>query len=201
MRFVLLGPHTVVSDSIFLNTFPDLLTDLELSVLREAIGCTSPFNQELKNSLIDVLARFGCREVPTNETIRALLIRILHYELLSKPLAAISLMNSGIPSIHKAWWQTKSVDELHKVYMTPTATSSKVLQAIFAETSNQSEERMMTYLRQFIGGMKQDMVRRLLRFTTGSSVCLSRSIYPPVGPPGGSFNNSIYCISCRQYWA
>lgn len=173
---VLLGPNTVVPDSILLNTFPDLLTDLESSIVREAIECTSPFSQELKKSLIDVLARFGCREIPTNETIRTLLIRISQYELLSKPLAAITLMNSGIPCVHKVWWQRKSVDELYEVYIALTATPAKVLQVIYAETFNQSEERMMTYLRQFIGGMKQDMIRRFLRFTTGSSVCLSRSI-------------------------
>lgn len=173
---VLLGPNTVVPDSILLNTFPDLLTDLESSIVREAIECTSPFSQELKKSLIDVLARFGCREIPTNETIRTLLIRISQYELLSKPLAAITLMNSGIPCVHKVWWQRKSVDELYEVYIALTATPAKVLKVIYAETFNQSEERMMTYLRQFIGGMKQDMIRRFLRFTTGSSVCLSRSI-------------------------
>ena len=172
---VLLGPNTVVPDSILLSIFTDLLTDLELRILREAIGCKSPFNQELMN-LIDVLARFGCKEISTNETIRTVLTRISHYELLSKPLSAVTLMNSGIPSVHKAWWQRKSVDELHQLYMALTATPAKVLQVIYAETSNLSEERMMNYLTQFIGGMKQEMVRRVLRFTTGSSVCLSRSI-------------------------
>ena len=98
---VLLDPDTVVPDSILSNTFPDHLTDLESNIVRKAIGCTSPFSQELKNSLIDVLARFGCREIHTKETIRTLLIRISHYELLSKPLAAVTLMNSGIPSAHK----------------------------------------------------------------------------------------------------
>ena len=173
---VLLGPNTIVPDSILLSTFPDLLTDLESRVIREAIECKSPFSQELTKNLIDMLARFGCREIPTNETIRAVLIRISHYEMLWKPLAAVTLMNSGIPSVHKVWWQRKSVDELHKLYMVLTATLAKVLQVIYAETSNLSEERMMTYLRQFVGGMKQEMVRRFLSFTTGSSVCLSRSI-------------------------
>ena len=160
----------------YFQIFPELHTDLESSIVREAIGCTSPFSQKLKNSLINVLVRFGCREIPTKETIRTLLIRISRYELLSKHLAAVTLMNSGIPSAHKVWWQRKSVDEVHKVYMALTATPAKVLQVIYAETSNQSEERIMIYLRQFIGGMKQDMVRRFLRFTTGSSVYLARSI-------------------------
>ena len=111
---------TVVPDSILLNTFPDFLTDLESRILREAIP------HLVKNSPIDVLARFDCREIPTNKTIRAPLIRISHYELFSKPLTAVTLINSGIPSVHEVWWQSKSVDELHKVYMALTATLAKV---------------------------------------------------------------------------
>ena len=173
---ILLGPTTVIPDSILLHVFPDLLSDLEAGVLREAIGCKSQFTQELKNKLVAVLARFDCREIPTIKTIKALLIRISHYEFLSKPLAAVTLMNSGIPSAHKALWQSKSVGELYQVYMALTATPAKVLEAFYVETTNQNEERVLTYLQQFVGSMKQDMVRRFLRFTTGSSVCLSRNI-------------------------
>ena len=81
--------------------------------------------------------------------------------------------------------------------MALTATPSKALQAIFAETSNQSEERMMTYLRQFIGGVKQDMVRRFLWFTTGSSVCLSRSINIVFNRSGGFSRHPVsHTCSC-----
>ena len=81
----------------------------------------------------------------------------MHNRIAFKPLAAVTLMNNGIPSVHKAWWQRKSLDELHKLYMELTATPAKVLlQVIYTETSNLSE----TCLTQFIGDMKQEMVRR-----------------------------------------
>ena len=82
---------TVVPDSILLQVLPDFLSDLEAGVLREAIGCTSNFTLELKSKLV---ASFDCREIPTNKTIKALLIRISHCEFLSKPLAAVILMCS-----------------------------------------------------------------------------------------------------------
>ena len=173
---ILLGPNTVVPDSILLQVLPDFLSDLEAGVLREAIACTSQFTHELRNKLIAVLARFDCREIPTNKTIKGLLIRIARCEFLSKPLAAVTLMNNGIPSAHKPWWQSKSVDDFYRVYVALTATPTKVLETLHVDTANQNEERVLTYLQQFIGSMKQDMVRRFLRFTTGSSVCLSKSI-------------------------
>ena len=105
---------------------------------------TYPFSQELTKNLIDVLARLTWltwlqRNSCVIETIRTVLItRISHYELLSNlALAAVTLMNSRIPSVHKAWWQRKSLDELHKLYMELTATPAKVLlQVICTETSN-----------------------------------------------------------------
>ena len=40
------------------HNFPDLLTNLKSSIVREAIGCTSPFSQELKKilCLLDLVA-------------------------------------------------------------------------------------------------------------------------------------------------
>ena len=112
--------------------------------------------------MLEVRGCGGCnpREIPTNKTIKALLIRIACCEFLSKPLAVVTLMNNGIPSAHKAWWQSKSVDDFYRVYVALTATPTKVLEMLHVDTANQNEERVLTYLQQFIGSMKQDMIRR-----------------------------------------
>ena len=140
---ILLSPKTVVPDSILLQVLPDFLSDLEAGVLREAIACTLQFTNELRNKLVAVLARFDCREISTNKTIKALLIRITRCEFLSKPLAAVTLMNNGIPSAHKAWWQS---NDFYRVYVALTATSTltKVLEMLHVDTANQNEERVLT---------------------------------------------------------
>ena len=43
-------------------------------------------------------------------------------------------------------------------------------------TSNLGEERVITYLRQFIGNMRTDELRIFLRFVTGSCVCTTSGI-------------------------
>ena len=60
--------------------------------------------------------------------------------------------------------------------MALTATPAKVLEVLSTDTENQNQERIFKYLRQFIRSMNQDMVRRFLQLTTGSSVCLSSQI-------------------------
>ena len=172
----LIGPAAVVQDSILLEVFSDSLTDVEAKILREALESTAPFTQKFRKKLIQVLARFNCREIPTNETIKKVIINISRYEFLSKPLAATTLMNSGIPVAHKVFWEGKTVDELYKIYIALTATPSKVLEVLNSDTENENQERVLAYLQQFIGSMSQDMIRRFLRFVTGSSVCLSSHI-------------------------
>lgn len=66
---LLLGPHTVIPDSILLDTFPDSLSEFEAGVLRDVLKQRKPFNDEMKTKVIGVLARFGCREVPTYNTL------------------------------------------------------------------------------------------------------------------------------------
>jgi len=43
-------------------------------------------------------------------------------------------------------------------------------------TASVGEQRVFTYLQQFIGHMKIEEVQKFLRFVTGSSVCISQSI-------------------------
>ena len=45
-----------------------------------------------------------------------------------------------------------------------------------AEGTDANEERILGYLRQFVGSMSTDELRQFLRFVTGSSVCLSCQI-------------------------
>ena len=172
----LIGPTTIVPDSILLEAIADFLFEVESKVIQEAIRCTTEFDSNLKSNLISVFARFNCREIPTSKAIKTLLINIAHYEFLSKPLAVTTLIHSGIPSIHKQWWDSKTVEELYEIYMALTATPAKVLEVLSSDLENENQERVFIYLQQFIASMNRDMVRRLLRFTTGSSVCLSSHI-------------------------
>ena len=48
--------------------------------------------------------------------------------------------------------------------MALTATQTKVLETLHVDTANQNEERVLAYLQQFIGSMKQGMIQRVFMF-------------------------------------
>lgn len=173
---LLLGPTTSIPDSVIVETFPDCLSDYESKIIREAVQCSSVYSQSMKSKIISVLSRFGCREVPTCDNIYSVIVKVARYEFLVKPLAAISQIHSGIPAVHVPFWHKQSVISMRRLYYTLTATPERVVEILESGASNPCEERVMSYLEQFVGSMSKDMLRKFLRFTTGSSVCLCKRI-------------------------
>ena len=69
------------------------------------------------------------------------------------------------------------VTGLLSLYQAQSACPATVLSMIEdAEGQNSTQERILGYLRQFIGNMGSDKLRTFLRFVTGSSVCSSLKI-------------------------
>ena len=94
-----------------------------------------------------------------------------------KPAAGIATIRSGIPTKHSPFWSRMSVSDLHAVYSALALSPARVL-AMIEEPAcvTPNQERVVAYLRQFIGSMHQDKIRAFVRFVTGASVCLAPSI-------------------------
>ena len=114
------------------------------------------------------------------------------YEFLIKPMAAISSIHSGICDEEKQFWRKFSVNELHSLYLSLSATAEKVLNIIDEPVdSNSNQARIFNYLLQYIGNMRNDEVRQFLRFTTGSSVLLAEQISVIFNAQSGLFRHPI----------
>ena len=96
-----------------------------------------------------LLSRFNIREIPSQRNFKETLI--------AKPTSALAIIHSGIPSQHKAFWDSLSITFLQSVYQAQCVSTMMVLK-IFenAESYNEAEERVLNYLRQFIGNMSHE---------------------------------------------
>ena len=158
--------------------FADSLSVFEAATVREAVAANSTtFSDIQKDILMTIFSRYGCREYPTPKNIHSLTENTARFEFTIKPMAAYSMMSSGIPLEERLFWQSFSLEELHSLYMAINATPGKVL-ALFQEPTlaSEAEQRVFTYLQQFVGNMKVDELRSFLRFTTGSSALMAENI-------------------------
>lgn len=177
----LLGPATKIPCSILVESFLDSLSPYDASVLRDAlreIRCGSArFSDSIECSLISTLSRFGLRKCPNPENIKSCLSQTARFEFLLKPAAVISATFSGVPRCHKSFWEQLGMNGLLALYNILGVSPAKVLSMLTdVNFNNPNEERVYGYLQQYIGSMDGDELRRFVRFTTGSTVCMALKI-------------------------
>ena len=121
--------------------------------------------------MLSLLSHFNSRQLPTQLKFQQMVGQVASYEFLSKPSA---MMPSGVPAQHKPFWEGVGVSALYSIYQAQSASHGTVLKMLEDAVGNDAnQERILGYLRQFVGSMGSDDLRNFLRFVTGSSVCSS----------------------------
>ena len=163
-----------VSDEILVTTLLKTVGAVEADALRTALAATSEFSGHQQIQLASILGRFGSMQRPTCKGLRQQIIQVAKFEFLTRPTVAIS---SGVPESHRGFWNILSVKELHAIYLALSATPEKVLEQLQESTvEDSSQDRVLGYLRQYIGNMRGEELGRFLRFVTGLPVCTTQSI-------------------------
>ena len=173
---ILLNPTVDIPLKILVQTFAEGLNSFEAAIIKDTLA-TDTFSKDLQEKLISILSRYGSRVCPSPTDLKLQLCNIAKYEYQIKPMAAICSINSGIPPKEKDFWHAFTINQLYLLYQSLSATPAKVL-AILEEPmeENSCQARVFTYLQQYIGNMKNEEVRRFLRYTTGSSVLIGEHI-------------------------
>ena len=149
------------------------MSQVEREVLTSALVATE-FNDAMRTSVINILPRFGCREVPSPKNLSKVSCTLALYHLFH----ALSVMNAGVPDQHKEFWNTVEVNAFYSLYEALGASPEKVLDQIMEPIfDNPNEERILGYLQQYAGEMKIKEAKQFLRFMTGSSVLTRDSIH------------------------
>ena len=176
---VLCDTDVYIPDWILSESFIDFLSEHDGTILHDAIQYkgTPDFPNDQKSKVISILSKFECSEIPTPFNLKALLISVAKYLFLVKPLGLLYAMRSGVPKIYNGFWEEFTVAEMFNFYRFLNATPSSVIKLIQEpELTNAGENRVYNYLLSLIGNMKQNELRLLLRFITGSAVLLDKPI-------------------------
>ena len=168
-----------VSNFMLLEAFASCISPVEASFLKSCFTVSSSvFSCGMQEQLIALLSRFGCREVPTPRSLRQQAIQMAKFEFTVKPMAAVIRIKEGIPPWHHPFWNNLTTKDFHFTYKALTASPSKVLQMLEEPIlMTPSQERVHSYLVQYVGQMKPGEAEQFLRFVTGSTVCISNNIH------------------------
>jgi len=169
------GPDVTIPDHILIEAFVDYVSATERLTLKSAFDSPS-FSHSLTDRLIDILSRFGCRKMPTPSILQSMVIQAERYEFCVKPAAALSLLHSGVPPIHRSFWKGKTVNDIYTLHCMQVATPEKVIALLESDYCTQAQESVYKYLVTMLGNMSFSEIRLFLRFVTGCSICITPKI-------------------------
>ena len=167
-----------IPDRMLVTSFADSLSTVESQLIKACLTITAKhFSTGIQSKLINLLSRFGSRQMPTPSNLRIHLVQVAKYQFLTKPIGAHLAINSGIDTTERAFWSQLSIEDLYSLYCSLSGTPGRILdlmeEPIFM---NPAEERVYGYLRDLIGNFSVDNTRKFLRFVTGSAVLSSSPI-------------------------
>ena len=180
---ILIPKSEDLPDHVMVDSFIGSLSAAVVESARKKVESKEQFSESLQVNLLAVLSGFECREAPSVDTFSRVIRDISNHLFIRKPSAFISDVRAGIPKVHHDFWKALSCRDLYDMYRSMQATPAKVLSMLSEVTpSTPKEDVVLSYLRQYVGNMRQEELQSFLRFVTGSSVCTANRLVV-------SFNN------------
>ena len=161
---ILLNSLITFPNHMLVESFTESLSVFEAVEMKKALATTSSsFSKTQMATLMSLTCRYGCRVCPTSQNIESLTVSTAKFVFQIQPMAAYSMITSGIPLEEQQFWQSYSLEQLNSLYMAINATPEKVLGMLEEPVfNNEAESKVFGYLQQFIGNMKSNELRQFL---------------------------------------
>ncbi|KAK0149851.1 hypothetical protein N1851_009401 [Merluccius polli] len=162
---VIFGEHFVSPDLLF-DSLMLYLSQSERDLLSTALQEAVVGDDE--EELLDLMDRMGVRTVPTQDNLRAVLVQVAHKQMIQHPKYVLdNIAEVAGPLLRKFF---PSVQDMKKLYEDIKPTTRKVIKMITASPANSAENQSLQFFHQYIRGLDEIGLRKLMRFLTGSDV-------------------------------
>ena len=148
-----------------------------------------------REDFLDILDRFKCRSNVTKFNTRNIIIELAKQELIQKPhLMAHSWANNSKYFKHEEGFQ--SVQNITKFFEKLLATPKRIIGLIEAKPSSESEKDRLGYLKQYIRGLDQSLLKKFLKFVSGSDLVTFTKINVSFTVPANEFQRLPIVHTC-----
>ncbi|XP_036952592.1 uncharacterized protein LOC119018763 isoform X3 [Acanthopagrus latus] len=127
---------------------------------------------EDREELLDLMDRLDVTTLPTQGNLKGILLKVAHKQLIQKPRYAAEKMSLIAGHFLKAFVSPQHVLQM---YEDKKPSTRKLLKLLDASPTTQAESQSFRFLQQYIRGLDDAGLRRMLRFVTGSDViCVNK---------------------------
>lgn len=169
---VIFGEHAVSPDLLF-DSLMLYLSQSERDLLATALKGTADDDDD-KEEFLDLMDRMGVRSKVTQENLKPILLQVAHKQIIQQPKYALdNIAAAAGPTLREIF---PSMLELKKMYDDLKPTTRKMLKLLSASPSNAAEAQSLKFLQQYIRGLDEMGLRKMLRFVSGSDVICVKKI-------------------------
>ena len=153
-----------VHEEELLSSFSNYVTSDEREVLQKRLA-DNPDCQD--DDLLEFLSTYKCFRLPTDATIRTIIVELAHQELIQRPRYIANCWASVVSTLkmHESFHSVKRMRELYSC-MKPSA--KKVIKALRATPANDSEKQSYDFLKKLVRSLDGPSLKIFLKFVTGS---------------------------------
>ena len=171
IKAMMFGENSIEQDELVQGLL-EFVTDHERQFLSQCMRQSS-YSEEEKEELLEIVAQFGVRSIPSPETLYDHLVRIGRCELLRKSMWAFRPFQKGITdaaSQDPIWANPSDIDVFYDE-LSVTAEKVSWLTHVDDEASlTKSQATVFAFLRRYIKACNNEKIKVLYRFFTGSDV-------------------------------
>lgn len=123
---------------------------------------------EDKDELLDVLDRLNVTTIPTKDNLEGILLKVAHKQLIQKPRYSAEKMSFIASAFFKNTFLRPQ--DMIQMYEDKKPTTRKLIKLLDASPTTQTESQSLRFLQQYIRGLDNTGLRKMLRVATGSDV-------------------------------
>jgi len=155
-----------VSPDVLFESLLFYLSQSERDLITTALQ--EDLDSDGQEELLDLLDRLGVKMIPSRDNLKAILLQVAHKQIIQKPKYALDKMSAaaGLPLMTSITTTAK----LQVMYEDKKPTCRKILKMIESSPVTPSEKQALRFLQQYIRGLDEMGLRRMLRFVTGSDI-------------------------------
>ncbi|KAK7904900.1 hypothetical protein WMY93_017507 [Mugilogobius chulae] len=155
-----------VSDDMLLKNLLLYISQSERDLINTALK--EDLDDEDKDELLETLDHLGVKTKPTKENLQDILLKAAHKQLIQKPrYSAEKMAYIASPFFRNAF---QCSQDMIQMYDDKIPTTRKFIKLLDASPTTQAESQSLRFLQQYIRGLDNSRLRKMLRFVTGSDV-------------------------------
>ena len=171
LHFCLFGD---VADDVLLSSFFKYLSQDESSVVSKALNGNDDNIIETEE-FSDLLEQFKCRTLVNETNVKTVIIELARQELIQKTHLMSSSWKNPLAELKKEI-QFSSPENISEFYDKLEPSTKKVVSLLKASPLSNGETESFNFFKRYIRGLDMILLKRLMKFLTGSELLVVDSI-------------------------